>query len=234
MHARAGSRAAYRPVVSALLPSGDADPVALAAAYREVVHARRCYVALLDAIGGAAPDLAMLGRLSGPGAFDAPLLVDAGVRSVAEAQAIQASGNQVVVGLETMGDLGLLSRLAALGPTVFSLDLRRGVPLVPAALAGDARTRDAVSLARAAAEAGVVGVIVLDLARVGTGQGPDPGLLGAIRGAARDIELLAGGGIRPADLPGLAGAGVDAVLLATALHEGWLPALAQLPARDAE
>lgn len=234
VHARAGNRAAYQSVVSRLLPGGDGDPVALAAAYRHVVGARRGYVALLDAIAGAAPDLALLRRLSSPDGFGAPLLVDAGVRTVAEAQAIQDSGNGVVVGLETLGDLGLLSRLADTGPTMFSLDLRAGAPLVPAALARDPRARDATSLARAAAEAGITGIIVLDLARVGMGMGPDLELLTALRGAVREVELLAGGGIGPADLPGLAGAGVDAVLLATALHEGWLPAGAQSGVRDAE
>jgi len=234
VHARAGNRAVYRPVASRLLPEGDGDPVALAAAYRRVVGARRGYVALLDAIAGGAPDLVLLRRLSSPAGFGAPLLVDAGVRTIAEAQAIRDGGNGVVVGLETMDDLGFLSRVAALGPTMFSLDLRSGVPLVPAALASDPRARDAVSLARAAAEAGVVGVIVLDLARMGTGQGPDLVLLTTIREAVRDVELLAGGGIRPEDLAGLSRAGVDAALLATALHDGWLPSGVQSPTRDAE
>jgi phosphoribosylformimino-5-aminoimidazole carboxamide ribotide isomerase len=45
-----------------------------------------------------------------------------------------------------------------------------------------------------------------------------------MRQAVRDGELLVGGGVRgEADLAALASIGVDAALVATALHEGTLP-----------
>lgn len=233
MHARAGDRAAYRPVVSRLLPEGDADPVRLAAAYRRVVGARRCYAADLDAIAGSPPDVALLRRLAGPGGFDAPLLVDAGIASLDHARVIVDAGHHVVLGLESLPGFGLLERVAALGPTMFSLDLRTGIPVVPAALALDPRTHSVAALARAAAQAGVAGIIVLDLAQVGMRQGPDLDLLALVREEVRNVELIAGGGIRPRDLGGLAHAGVDAALVGTALHEGWLPgAEDQSPASD--
>lgn len=224
MHARAGNRAAYRPVVSRLLPDGDADPVRLAAHYRAIPGVRRAYAADLDAIAGAPPDQALLVRLAGPEGMGAPLLVDAGIDSLERARQVVASGNRIVAGLESLGNLRLLSQLADNWPIVFSLDLRAGQPVVPTALALDARARDAMSLARAAAEAGVTAILVLDVARVGTNAGPHLPLLGAVRAAFRDGELLAGGGIRgEADLTALAGVGVDAALVATALHEGRLP-----------
>lgn len=224
MHARAGNRAAYRPVVTRLLPDGDADPVRLAARYRAIPGVRRAYAADLDAIGGAPPDVSLLARLAGAEGFGAPLLVDAGIASVNQAQAVVETGNRIVVGLESLPDLALLSHLAERWPVVFSLDLRAGRPVVPAALLTNPRVRDAQSLARAAAEAGVAGILVLDLARVGTRGGPDLALLAAMRQAVRDGELLVGGGVRgEEDLAALASIGVDAALVATALHEGTLP-----------
>ena len=40
---------------------------------------------------------------------------------------------------------------------------------------------------------------MLDLARVGSGAGPDVGLIAELHAAFPDLELLAGGGVRDAD-----------------------------------
>ena len=62
---------------------------------------------------------------------------------------------------------------------------------------------------------------MLDLARVGSGEGPDVALLGELHARFPDVELLAGGGVRDAaDLRALAGAGASGALVATALHGG--------------
>ena len=68
---------------------------------------------------------------------------------------------------------------------------------------------------------GVREAIVLDLARVGSGAGPDVELIAEIHAAFGDLELLAGGGVRDvADLRALAEAGAAGALVATALHSG--------------
>jgi uncharacterized protein related to proFAR isomerase len=62
---------------------------------------------------------------------------------------------------------------------------------------------------------------VLDLARVGSGGGPDVALLAELHSRLPDVEVLAGGGVRHAgDLRALAGAGAAGALVATALHGG--------------
>jgi uncharacterized protein related to proFAR isomerase len=62
---------------------------------------------------------------------------------------------------------------------------------------------------------------VLDLARVGTGMGPDVALIAELHAAFPGLELLAGGGVRDdGDLRALAGAGAAGALVATALHRG--------------
>ena len=62
---------------------------------------------------------------------------------------------------------------------------------------------------------------MLDLARVGSGAGPDVGLIAEIHAACPELALLAGGGVRDvADLRALRDAGAAGALVATALHRG--------------
>jgi phosphoribosylformimino-5-aminoimidazole carboxamide ribotide isomerase len=76
-------------------------------------------------------------------------------------------------------------------------------------------------IARRAADSGAGAIIMIDLARVGTGQGLDAGLIDVLRQATPGRTLLAGGGVAgPEDLARLADAGCDGVLVATALHDG--------------
>ena len=64
-------------------------------------------------------------------------------------------------------------------------------------------------------------VIVLDLARVGSGAGPDVEAIAEIHAAFPELELLAGGGVRDADdLRALEDAGAAGALVATALLRG--------------
>ena len=63
-------------------------------------------------------------------------------------------------------------------------------------------------------------VIVMTLARVGSGAGPDLARFAAIRSIAGGRELYAAGGVRDArDLSALKAAGASGALIATALHE---------------
>jgi phosphoribosylformimino-5-aminoimidazole carboxamide ribotide isomerase len=127
------------------------------------------------------------------------------------------------VGLETLHHWDELPALLALAPSlVFSLDLRAGEPLGRTA-ARPPGGSTAETIAVAVAAAGVREVLLLDLARVGRPWGPDFARLAAVRAAAPDLRLLAGGGVRDAaDLAHLEQIGVDGVLLASALHRGTL------------
>ena len=225
VHARGGRRDAYGPVPAGRLVSRPGDALELARAYLSPrVGVRELYVADLDAVGGAAMQRALLADHA---ALGVPRWVDAGIRSAVGAEEVLALGaSRIVVGLETLGGLDDLSRVAqAAGDArrvAFSLDLRDGVPVARAPLRG----LSVSELAAAAAERGAGAVIVLDLARVGSGRGVDVALLAALRGALpRPCGLVAGGGVRDrGDLEALADAGCDAVLVATALHDGRLGA----------
>jgi uncharacterized protein related to proFAR isomerase len=105
---------------------------------------------------------------------------------------------------------------------VLSLDLRAGAVLSPDR---ELAARDPGDALARLADAGAGEAIVLDLARVGSGEGPDLALVGALRARVPEVELLAGGGVRDAaDLRALAAAGAAGALVATALHSGTITA----------
>lgn len=218
--ARRGLRATYDPVQSVLIREAG-DGVALAHAYRDTLGYEECYVADLDAIMGEAPQYALLRRIAGIGSR---LLVDTGATSVEQAGAALAAGaHRIVVGLETLSSFGALAAIVqAHGRerVVFSLDLRAGRPV---ALHPSPQRREPLWLVEEAVLAGIAAVIVLDLARVGSGEGVDVALGAEIRRAHPGLELLVGGGIgSKRDLAAATVAGYDGALVASALHNGHL------------
>jgi phosphoribosylformimino-5-aminoimidazole carboxamide ribotide isomerase len=135
----------------------------------------------------------------------------------------------VIVGLETLPSFDVLSDIcAAVGGdrVAFSLDLRDGQPIVTNGARTRVRgTRGSEEIASLAAISGASTLIVIDLARVGTGRGIDVDLLTRIRSATPGPRLVAGGGVRGwEDLVQVAKAGCNAALVATALHTGAISA----------
>lgn len=215
MHGRvvravAGRRDEYRPWVSPLC--GSDDPLAVGAALLERAGANELYAADLDAIlgqgGGAWRPLLGL---------PASLWLDAGVRSVAEANALlREPVGSVILGSETFAEADRLGELDGPSRVTASLDFRDGELLRPA---GGLTVEAAVG-------AGVRRIIVLELSRVGTGGGV--GTEGRLSRRVKDypqVEWVGGGGVRGRDdLRRLADLGVSAALVATALHDGRLDA----------
>jgi len=216
VHAVRGERERYRPLRSRIVAGS--DPVAVARAVREALGLDELYVADLDAIAGGPPDSEAVAALAREGR----VMVDAGVTGAAAVRALLELGAaRVVVGTETLAGQDELERLRAEqpdAPLVLSLDLRAGRVLSPdVELAGLGATE---ALARLG-PARVREVIVLDLARVGSGEGPDVALVRELSVRFPELELLAGGGVRHvADLTALAEAGAAGALVATALHRG--------------
>jgi phosphoribosylformimino-5-aminoimidazole carboxamide ribotide isomerase len=190
VHARRGRRDEYAP-----LPGGE-DPVAIARALCARARSRTLYVADLDAIAGAEPDRATLAAL----AAVADLWVDAGGGAV--------PGARTVVGTESLH--------AAPSPdALLSVDLRDGALISPLPQLAGRDATAAVPLARDAAE-----LIVIDLARVGSGEGPPVEAVATLARALPGVAIYAGGGVRgDADLQALERAGAAGALVATALHD---------------
>jgi phosphoribosylformimino-5-aminoimidazole carboxamide ribotide isomerase len=213
-----GDREHYAPLASALHPSP--DPRGLARAFRDRLGLNELYLAELDAImGRGAPDLGLIGDLASTGSR---VWVDAGVRDRDDVpRLLHAGASAVIVGLETIAGPEELARCVALaGPDrlVLSLDLRDGAPITRPGAAWD--TNDSVAMVDRAIGSGLTRLIVLDLARVGTGSGPGTlPLLRSLRSRFAYIEIIAGGGVRAqSDLGPLIEAGVDGVLMGSALH----------------
>jgi phosphoribosylformimino-5-aminoimidazole carboxamide ribotide isomerase len=229
---RHGLRETYVPVRSPLIATpGDAR--ALVVAYRGTLGCDECYVADLDALAGGAVQRAALRDLAKLGGR---LIVDAGVATPERARDLLADGvHRVVVALETLPSFAALAAVThAVGPlhVIFSLDLRNGRPVCSPPFG---MTGTPVELSGAALAAGASGLLLLDLARVGSAQGVDVVLLRALRRAYQSVELLAGGGVATRrQLEQLADIGVDAALVGTALHDGSLsgPDLAAVRHRD--
>lgn len=224
VHARGGRRSEYALVGVAAGEQVEGDAAALARVYVDRLGVRELYVADLDAIeGGTNPtNSGLLGQIS---ALGAPVWVDAGVTTPAAANAVlEAGASAVIVGLETLTSIEALGEISqAIGGerVAFSVDLRDGMPIT---LPGAEHSRwSAAETGKSAAEAGAGTIIVLDLARVGSGRGPDIELMTAMRRAVPEAALFAGGGVRSVDDADLlARAGCDGALVATALLSGSL------------
>ena len=223
--ARGGDRAHYAPVKSIL--HEDADPLALALAYRDKLGRSDLYLADLDAIAGGPPALPLLRAIADLGMA---ARIDAGIRSSeAAAPLLDAGASEVVAGLETLeGPKALTHLVARFGPDriVFSLDLKAGRPLVATRESwGTDSPRD---LSEIAVEIGIRRLILLDLAKVGTGSGvgTEP-LLRSLKARFPTVEIAIGGGISgPDDLRSLKDAGASAALVGSALHDGRIGASA--------
>jgi len=225
-----GRRDEYRPVESRMMRA--THPVQVATNLLSLTGASELYVADLDAIRG--------GRGVSPGVerlfreLKSPLWVDIGINSLRPVSLLaDAPHVRPVVGLETAsGPQDLTETLVDCGsrPVAFSLDLKDGKLLGRWADWGVEDDCDAIGLVRRVVELGVRTLIVLDLARVGlgTGCGTEP-LLRAIRVEFPDVELIAGGGVRTwADIDRLGEAGANAVLVASALHDGSIQASSEM------
>lgn len=239
-----GDRARYRPLETPLAAS--ADPVAVAQGLRALFPFPRLYVADLDGIEGRGADHAMQARLAaawpgselwiddgsaGPDRADGgppptlslptrgrePVAQDAD-RSVpppswgtggGESQLSQLIAARII-GSESLNSLDdyIVARRSAGPDAPLSLDFRGDAFVGPPALLDNA-------------DLWPTRVIVMTLARVGSGEGPDIARLGAIAARAQGRAVYAAGGVRHADdLRALGDLGIAGALVATALHAG--------------
>ncbi|MDR3637466.1 MAG: HisA/HisF-related TIM barrel protein [Isosphaeraceae bacterium] len=218
VHAVGGDRAHYRPVESRLHPGS--DPVGIARAFSERLGLRTLYLADLDAIAGARPSFGTYGALRDLGV---EVWLDAGLRTAADLGALVGTGvSTLVVGSETLRCPAILDKvLAKMGPerVVFSLDLKAGQPLLAAG--ADWGLPEPWAVAMRALGHGAQRLLLLDLARVGTGTGVGTLALARELSSQFPVEIAVGGGIaRAEEIKDAAHAGVSAVLLGSALHSG--------------
>jgi HisA/HisF family protein len=210
VRARAGDRANYFPIVSPL--AAGSSPQEILAGLLRIAPFRSLYVADLDAITGEGDHRPVLELL----AHAAPQLeiwVDGGYATAASA--MRQPGIVPVFGSESLrGSDELEAASAIFGETgfVLSLDYRGGKFMGPP----EVERRVELWPSR---------IILMTLDRVGADLGPDIDALVALKRRAGSRAVLAAGGVRgAADLDALVAHGLAGALVATALHDGRLPA----------
>jgi phosphoribosylformimino-5-aminoimidazole carboxamide ribotide isomerase len=177
------------------------------------------YVADLDAIAGRHPNLSMFKRIVDKTGLR--LMVDAGITSLKTAEELLGNGvSKVIIGTETLPSASLVAEAVKSFGTekvMVSLDLMAGQVLSKFELGA---LVEPMALLRKFQNMGVSQIIVLDLAKVGSGEGVNTQFLKEV---TRNIkaEVYVGGGVRGVkDLVTLKDLGVFGVLVATALHSG--------------
>lgn len=210
VRASQGRRDLYQPIKTPLSPS--ADPFDVASGLRCLCAFPVFYCADLDAIEGLAPNVEALAKLK---TLPNPptLWVDAGLAAdIAFDAALSDETIRPVLGTESQSDSDLLGKLRAHPRLVLSLDFFAEGYRGPQAILDHAELWPQT-------------VIVMTLAKVGAAAGPDFERLYDVKSRAGDRTIVAAGGIRnEADLRSLSAMGVQAALMATALHDGTLTA----------
>ena len=208
VHARRGERDNYAPLRSPIVDG--CEPVAVARALCGLCRTRTLYVADLDALAGEAVNETALAAL----ASVAEPWVDAGATTSAGAEALRRAG----VARNVVGTESLWPGAEVAPPVVLSVDLRDGrlVSRDP-----DLAGRNPAAVVPLAQALGVDELLVIDLARVGSGSGPPLDAVAELAAALPGTAIYAGGGVRDdGDLRALESAGAAGALVATALHEG--------------
>lgn len=197
-----GERHRYRPRSSPLCRSP--HPGDLLQAYLDLYPFTTVYIADLDAIQGTGDNLPLITELARE--FPAvELWLDHGGDAVSGA----ADNIHPVLGTETGCSVQALDTAMAADPRLLlSLDFDQH------GLLGDAGIlRQPPHWPRRC--------LVMTLARVGAGSGPDTALLQDLRARAPGHDFYAAGGVRDAgDLHALATTGAAGALIASALHSG--------------
>lgn len=173
------------------------DPVVIAEGYQSA-GARWIHIVDLDAArDGEAANLAVIGAVCG--AVSCSVQCGGGVRSFEAATALMDAGvARVVVGTAAVERPGLVAELAARWPGAVAVGLdARGRDV---AVRGwtERSGADLLQLAGALESSGAAALIVTEITRDGTMEGPDIGQLAAVL-AATTVAVIASGGVGELD-----------------------------------
>lgn len=219
VHAVRGERDKYRPVKSVLAEGS--DPAGIAQALTIATGCTQVYIADLDAILNRGSNREIFPMLKSKGIS---LMVDAAVSDARSALDIKRAGaDKIVLGTETLAGINQLTEITKqINPDdlVLSIDIKKSMVL---SVAEALKELDPLKAIGKLTGKGITSFILLTLDLVGSGEGPDTELIRRAREAFPFLNFISGGGVKsPSHLSQLKNAGADGVLIATALHKGWV------------
>jgi phosphoribosylformimino-5-aminoimidazole carboxamide ribotide isomerase len=205
---KSGKRETYTPLKTVFHSSS--DPIAITIALKESGF-ERIYVADLDAIEGKGSNLQVAGEMN----QIIPVMLDSGLNNSDDVGKILDTVDKVIIATETIKSLEELELLFSLFPKenlVMSVDVKEGIVL------GKHINADFKDIIKMIKKIKPFEVILLDISRVGTENGVDPGLINSF--IDLETNIILGGGVRNQDILELSERGIKNFLLGTALHSG--------------
>lgn len=212
VHAVRGERSKYKPVTDSRI-CASSSPLDIISA----LDPHEVYIADLDRLQHLGNNFELIKEISGK----TRTMADIGAQNMKDVENCAMIAYTVVLGTET-ASLDLIEDSAIRFPNRInvSIDMKNGKVL--------ARDRNLeirpVELVRKLNDYDISDIIILDLARVGTGAGIDVDFLKDIARASSH-DVLVGGGIKDIDdIKALEEIGISGALVATAVHSGKIPA----------
>lgn len=204
-----GEREKYRPIAetSRIVHSSSPRDVI------KTIRPRETYVADLDRIAGTGDHLTVIRSLSGMTAT----MADIGISSLADFETARSVAGSAILGTES-APLRVIEQCQGLDAVV-SLDMKYGRTMYrdPAL---DMAPLEVLKLLNGL-ELGAV--ILLDVGRVGSGEGIDVPFVTSAASASRH-GVIVGGGVRGVqDLELLEQCGASGAIVASAVHDGRIP-----------
>ncbi|NLI91672.1 MAG: hypothetical protein GX434_05535 [Peptococcaceae bacterium] len=224
-----GERHKYQPVKSMLTSSKEFADVM--EAFSQHLGLREFYVADLDALmsSGKKDQLGLIAAVKKNMAFPYSIMLDAGIRdSESIAKVLKTGVEKIIIGTETLISLDTLPEIInkfGAQQLVVSIDTKESGVISSSSEIAQLSPPEVIKEVR---KTGIDQFILLQLSRVGTGEGVDKKLIQeCVRALIKDKSsggsLILGGGVSGyEDLKWLAQNGVEGALVATSLHEGRL------------
>jgi phosphoribosylformimino-5-aminoimidazole carboxamide ribotide isomerase len=204
-----GDRDRYRPINEYSKVVATSVPAEVI----RIMRPRETYIADLDCITGRGDNMSAIAELSKV----TRTMVDAGARLPGDVARLRPVSRSVILGTET-ASLALIRECHG-SDVILSVDMKSGQMV-----AGDPALRlSPLEVVRMLDDYTLDAIILLDVARVGSGEGIDFDLLASAASASRH-PIIAGGGVRdPEDLDRIAAAGGAGAIVASAVHSGAIP-----------
>ena len=209
VHGVRGERDLYRPIHEYSRIVSTSDPFDVIRSLKP----NETYVADLDRITGTGDNLPAIARISRL----TDTIVDAGIAGQQDAAEVRRAAGRIILGTETATIL-LIEALQG-DDAIVSVDMRHGQMM-----AADPALRESpLDVVKKLNSLDLGGIILLDVARVGSGEGVDLELLRQAVSTSRH-PVIVGGGVRDVqDLERIERSGAAGAIVASAVHAGSIP-----------